>query len=178
MAAAGLMGASSVAVWTFGRDLLVTDGDMSERTSMIAWILLGVFGVLGAAAGDMARRFGIRAGWLATMLVLATATGLLAAAPGSIIIACAAAAAFGAAYIALTGLLLIWGTRVYSQSPAAGVGLAFLVIAFGQAAGAPILGALAEAEGARLAFAAAALLAVVGGFARPLKRAQPDLRAR
>lgn len=167
MTAAGLMGAASAAVWTFGRDLLVTVGGMSGQASMIAWILLGAFGVLGAAAGDIAGRFGVGTGWLTAMLVLATATGLLAAFPGSVIIAWIAAASFGAAYIVLTGLLLIWGTRVYSQSPATGVGLAFLVIALGQAVGAPLIGAVTEVAGPRLAFIAAALTGVAAGAIRP-----------
>lgn len=167
VAAAAAMGVSSAAVWTFGRDILVTEGRMSEQASTVAWIVLGAFGIAGAAAGDLAGRCGIARSWTATMLTLAAATALIAVAPGSVPTAWAAAAVFGAAYIGLTGLLLIWGTRLYSETPAAGVGLAFLVIALGQAGGAPAIGALAEAAGAPVAFLAAALIAVVGCFVRP-----------
>ncbi|MDJ1370785.1 MFS transporter [Gulosibacter molinativorax] len=165
-AAAALMGVASSAVWTFGRDVLVTVGGMGETTSTIAWIFLGVFGVLGAAAGDLTRRFGIHTGWTATMLIMGTATVLLSTLPS---LAWIAAAGFGAAYIGLTGLLLIWGTAVYSQTPAAGVGLAFLAIAIGQSAGAPIVGALSEAIGPPAAFTAAALIAFAGAFIRPVR---------
>lgn len=164
IASAALMGAASSAVWTFGRDVLVSAGGMSRTASTIAWILLGVLGVLGAAAGDLTIRFGIRTGWMAAMLILGIATGLLACVPSS---AWIAAAAFGAGYIALTGLLLIWGTAVYPRAPAAGVGLAFLAIALGQSAGAPLVGALTEIMGARTAFIAAALVALTGAFIRP-----------
>lgn len=167
VAAALLMGAASSAVWTFGRDVLSNTGGMSESGSSIAWIFLGAFGVLGAATGDLACRFGITASWTAAMLVLATATTLLAAYPGALAVAWLASAAFGAAYIALTGLLLIWGTDVYAKTAAAGVGLAFLTIALGQALGAPTLGALSEASGPLSAFITAAVIAVLGAFIRP-----------
>lgn len=81
--AAALMGTASSAVWTFGRDMLTSSGGMSEAASSIAWIFLGAFGVLGAAARDLIGRFGIRASWMTTMLVLGAATGLLALCPGA-----------------------------------------------------------------------------------------------
>lgn len=165
--AALLMGAASAAVWTFGRDLVVSEGQMSENTSTIGWILLGTFGVLGSTAGDMTRRLGLKAAWTLTMATLAASTVLLAAFPASISAAWLALAAFGASYIALTGFLLIWGTRVYTQNPAAGVGLAFLLIALGQAIAAPAIGSLAELIGARWAFVAAALVSLVGIFCQP-----------
>ncbi|WP_286928374.1 MULTISPECIES: MFS transporter [Aeromicrobium] len=165
--AAALTGVASAAVWTFGRDLLVTDGHLGEQASTIAWILLGAFGVLGAAGGDLTERFGLRAAWTATALVLAGATAVVAAWPGSLLAACFALAAFGAAYIAASGLLLLWGTRVHPRIPAAGVGWGFLVLALGQAVGAAALGTLADASSTRLAFAAAAALGVAAAAVRP-----------
>lgn len=70
------------------------------------------------------------------------------------------------AYIGLTGLLLIWGTRIYTETPAAGVGLAFLVIALGQAGGALAIGAIAEASSLQSAFLVAALIGVLGCLIR------------
>ena len=170
MTASALMGFASAAVWTFGRDLLVGVGGMGETASAIAWILLGTFGMLGAVSGDLAATVGLRRGWFVAMLVLAASTLLFAAVPGSIAGAWAAAAVFGAVYIALTGLLLVWGTEVYDRAPAAGVGLAFLLIAVGQALGAPLLGALITGLGAGPAFAVAAGTAVVGAFLGPPRR--------
>ncbi|WIY82901.1 MFS transporter [Propionimicrobium sp. PCR01-08-3] len=164
--AALLMGMASSAVWTFGRDVLINTGGMSESGSSIAWIFLGAFGMLGAATGDLTHRFGIRPSWMTAMLVLAAATILLIAYPGTLAVAWLASAAFGATYIALTGLLLIWGTEVYPQTPAAGVGLAFLIIALGQAVGAATLGVVSEGTGPRAAFIAAAAIAVTGAFIR------------
>ncbi|QDB78297.1 YbfB/YjiJ family MFS transporter [Georgenia wutianyii] len=165
-AAALLAGAASAATWTFGRDVLV-EGGMSVRASTVGWILLGVFGVLGAAAGDLIGRLGLRRTWPVTMLAMAGATALLALVPGTVAVAWPAATAFGAAYIAMTGVLLLWTTRLHPRAPAAGVGLAFLLLALGQSAGAPLVGALAGATDLRVAFAAAAAVAVVGCLTRP-----------
>lgn len=167
MTASALMGFASAAVWTFGRDLLVGVGGMGQTASAIAWILLGAFGMLGALSGDLVSRVGLRGGWLGSMLVLAAATLLFAAVPDNIAGAGVASAVFGAVYIVLTGLLLVWGTEVYDRAPAAGVGLAFLLIAGGQALGAPLLGALIGAVGAGPAFAVAAGVAVIGAFLGP-----------
>ena len=167
IAAAALTGASSAAVWTFGRDVLAGAGGIGASASSLAWIVLGACGVAGAAAGDLIRRFGIRASWSALMIALAAATVVLAAPPGVLVVALLASAVFGASYIALSGLLLIWGTEVYPRAPAAGVGLAFLLLAVGQAVGAPVVGAVSGGTSPAIAFAAAALVAVLGAVIRP-----------
>jgi len=166
-AAALLAGAGSAAVWTFGRDLMVSDGRLGQGQSTVAWVLLGVFGVVGAVAGDVADRRGLGHAWTASMGMLAAATAALAVAPGSLAVACLSSAAFGAAYIAMSGLLLLWGTRVHESHPAAGVGWAFLVLALGQAAGSSALGGLAEMTSAPASFGVAAVLALGAAAIRP-----------
>lgn len=165
--AAMVLGVASSATWTFGRDLLGTVGGYDHNAAAMIWIALGACGLFGAAAGDVAERIGMRGAWPAMTLLLALSTGFLALAPGIIAIAASAAAAFGAAYIALTGLLLIWGTRVYSRQPAAGVGLAFLMIALGQALGAPLIGLVVDRASLSVAFWVAAALALLGATVRP-----------
>lgn len=165
--AAVLLGVGSAATWTFGRDVLITVGGMSERDSVIAWILLGAFGALGAVAGDLIGRLGFGRAWSVSVLLMAASTAVLALAPGSTLIAWSAMATFGAAYIAVTGLLLIWGTRVCVNAPSVGVGTAFLALALGQAAGSPLIGALSDTAGPQLAFTVAALLAASGVLVRP-----------
>ncbi|RZT87819.1 putative MFS family arabinose efflux permease [Pseudonocardia sediminis] len=164
--AAAVMGMGSAAVWTFGRDLVATAG-ASELTGTVMWIALGGAGLLGAFAGDLTDRIGHSVSWILLMLLLAVATTGLALAPGDPVVAVAAAAAFGAVYIALTGLLLLWGTRVHADRPVVGVGAAFLLLAAGQALGAPLLGVLADAVTTRGAFVGAALLLVLGAAVRP-----------
>lgn len=166
--AAGMMGLASTAIWTFGPDLLVSSGGLSETTSTLTWVFLGAFGMLGAAAGDFGQKFGLRQSWHAFMLLMAIGTAGFALFPGSVSIAWIAAAGFGIAYIGLTGLLLIWGTNVYSYSPASGVGLTFLAIAVGQAIGSPLIGIVSELSTSRLAFLLAAVIAAITAFLRPL----------
>lgn len=165
--AAALMGLASSAVWTFGRDLLGGVGGMSPTASAIAWILLGVCGLVGAVTGDAVSRLGLRAAWTLSMLVLAAVTIAFALVPGLLPAAWTAAAVFGAVYIVLTGLLLLWGTELRPDDPAAGVGLGFLVLALGQALGAPLVGVLITAAGAVPAFAVAAAAAALGALVLP-----------
>lgn len=166
--AAGLMGVASTAIWTFGRDLLVSSGGLSETTSTLAWVFLGAFGMLGAASGDFGHKFGLRRSWRSFMLLMALGTVMFALFPGSVSLAWIAAAAFGIAYLGLSGLLLIWGTNVYSYSPASGVGMTFLAIAIGQAIGSPLIGIVSELSGPRIALILAGIIATMTAFLRPL----------
>lgn len=165
--AALTLGASSAAMWTFGRDLWVTEGRMSQEAATVAWILLGACGMLGAAAGHATERWGLRTAWPSVMAVCSGSLALCAFAPGETTAVWVAAAAFGGSYIALTGLLLVWATRLHAAAPAAGVGTVFLLLALGQSAGAPVLGVVWEAVGARQAFVIAVLVGLLGAWARP-----------
>ncbi|MUL41342.1 YbfB/YjiJ family MFS transporter [Streptomonospora sp. PA3] len=175
LAAAGAMGAASSAVWTFGRDVAVAQGaGTSSSTAM--WIVLGAAGLLGALTGDITARAGLGRAWAGGMLALGAATAGLVAASGTAPGIHVAGGLFGAVYIALTGVLLLWGTRVYPESPAFGVGAAFLAIAAGQAAASPAVGLLSDAFGPVAAFTAAAALAAAGaalGPARGRRRTAP-----
>lgn len=83
--------------------------------------------------------------------------------------ALALAGLFGAGYMALTGLLIVWGVRERPQRPASGVAAAFLALAAGQIAASPVAGALAEHAGLPAAFAAAAAAAGLGALAGPAR---------
>ncbi len=162
LGAAALVGLASSAVWTFGRDIAVTSGGASPQSAKIMWIVLGAAGLLAAFTGDLAARVGPRTAWSVATLTLAPATAWFALAAHPAILV--AATAFGAVYIALTGLLLLSGTQIYPDAPAFGVGAAFLLIAVGQAVGAPLIGILTDLTSQPTAFliaAAAAAAAVV-----------------
>jgi hypothetical protein len=74
---------------------------------------------------------------------------------------------FGASYIGLTGVALVWSTRLYPQRAAFGVGLSFLMIAVGQAVGAPVVGRLAELFDLDVSFHGCAVVALVACFVGP-----------
>jgi predicted MFS family arabinose efflux permease len=164
LAAAAVMGAGSSAIWTFGRDLAVSGG-LSQTASTVMWIVLGAAGLLGALTGDVADRAGLAVAWSTSMLALAAATATFALVTGPAVFG--AAAVFGAVYIALTGLSLLWGIRIYPDHPAFGVGAPFLMIAAGQALGSLAIGVVSDAATATTAFVIAAITLAVGAAIRP-----------
>lgn len=159
-----LVGTSSVAVWNFSREVTAPLG---ENVSVLAWAMLGAAGVAGAFSGDAVRWAGLTWSWRVAVSAMIVATLGYAALGGSATAVMVAAAAFGAAYIALTGLLLVWATRVYPDGTAFGVGLSFLAIAVGQAISAPLVGAIAEATSLATAFVFSAAAGAMAVFIRP-----------
>lgn len=167
LAASLLMGVGSVAVWTFGRDLITTVGGADATRSSLTWIVLGAAGIVGALAGDAVKRIGLQRAWVSATVTMASASLLFAAAPSKLIAVILAAALFGGAYIGLTGLLLLWSLRVFPDRTPYGVGLSFFTIAAGQAVAAPAVGALIDGVGARTAFVAFALIGLTAVALRP-----------
>jgi len=160
LVAAGLAGASSGAVWTFGRTVLA-EGRETELYSIGAWMVLGAFGMLGAAAGSMVQNWSLRTAWTATTALMSAATLLLAAAPGFPAVAYGAAALFGASYIAMSGVLIVWAVRVLPEAGSAGTVALFIALAVGQAAGSLVLGALLQPQAPLPAFGLAAAVGVL-----------------
>jgi predicted MFS family arabinose efflux permease len=173
IAASLMMGIGSIAVWTFGRDLITTVGGADTTRSSLMWIVLGAAGIIGALAGDAVGRIGLRRAWIAATVTMAAASVLLALVPTSLVAVIVAAALFGAAYISLTGLLLLWSVRLYPDRTSFGVGLSFFTIAAGQALGAPAAGLLIDAVGTTAAFVTIALVGLSVVALRPAGSAQP-----
>lgn len=158
LAATG-MGFASAAYWTFAGEMIVDVGHFSHRLSSIAWVVIGITGLAGGLAGDLIQRVGVNTVHRSFLAALAVAMLGLAIWPSQLIAVLLSAALFGAAYIMLTGVYLVWGIRVYDDRPAVGLGLAFLMIAIGQVVGTPVAGMLIEATSHPLAFV------VFAGFA-------------
>jgi predicted MFS family arabinose efflux permease len=167
-----MMGIGSIAVWTFGRDLITTLGGADTTRSSLMWIVLGAAGVVGALAGDAVARIGLRRAWITATVTMAAASVSLAAVPSSLIVIVVASALFGAAYITLTGLLLLWSVRLYPDRTSFGVGLSFFTIAAGQALGAPVTGVLIDAIGTTAAFVTIACVGVSVAALRPAEQAR------
>lgn len=152
VAASFLMGLSSIAVWSFVRELITIAGNATALSSALTWTILGAAGVLGALGGDLVRRVGLTRSWVALMLTMGAATAAFALAPAIDAVVFTAAALFGASYVGLTGLALLWSTNLYPYRTSFGVGLSFFTIAAGQAVGAPLVGRLAESLDADVVF--------------------------
>jgi predicted MFS family arabinose efflux permease len=166
-AAATGVGFASAAYWTFSRDMVVRLGDLSGSGSTMFWVVIGVSGLAGGLAGDLVQRFGLTAAFRGSVVSMAAAIGLLAAAPGVLLWAYASAALFGSTYIMLTGIILVWSVWVFHERPSAGLGAAFLLIAVGQVFGALTAGAVAGAAGLVVTFWTFAAIAVVAALISP-----------
>ncbi|OLO06200.1 MFS transporter [Salinicola socius] len=159
LAAAGT-GIASAAYWTFSSESVVTQGNFDQAMANIVWILIGVAGLVGGLAGDLVKRFGINGVHRSTLAALALALCLLALMPSSLPAVLLSAVLFGAGYIMLTGIYLVWGVRLYSDRPAIGLGLPFLMIAVGQIVGSPLAGYLIGSRGYAFCFILFALIAL------------------
>ena len=159
LVAVALMGASSAAVWNYGRTLLV-DAGASATASVSAWIALGVGGTFVIATAAPMSALHPRTAWTATTLTAAAASAALALAPGSIVIAGVACAAFGWGYVAASGALIGWTTSIDAAHASAGTSLLFTTLVLGQAVGATAIGAVATSAGAPTAFFVAGVIAV------------------
>ncbi|TFF05166.1 YbfB/YjiJ family MFS transporter [Cellulosimicrobium funkei] len=162
--AAAVAGIGSAAVWTFGRDLVTVTGGLPGRTTAALWCLLGVAAVLGALSGDAVRVLGLRGAWVVTAVATAVGTAALALAPGSVPVVAVAGALFGAAYTALSGVLIAWGTALRPHAAGRATAALFVALTAGQAVGALATGGLSDVVGPQAAFwVGAALLLVAAG---------------
>jgi predicted MFS family arabinose efflux permease len=143
LACSALLGLASIAVWTLGRQVITEQGG-SPVFSALVWTVLGAAGLVGAVSGPLVARLGIARAWQLGMVVMGAATTTFAVSARVPVVAVVAAFAFGATYIALTGVLLVWATRLFPERVAFGVGSAFLVVAVGQAAGSALAGSGVE----------------------------------
>ena len=160
------LGVASAAVWTFGQE--VVTASRVGWLPPVLWMVIGAAGIAGALSGPVVKRLGVGTSWRLLMVVLGAGVAGLVAGAGFPVVALAAGALFGAAYIALTGVLLVWATRTYASRPALGVGLSFFAIAAGQAVGAPLVGVGSDAFGLPTVFFSSALLALAAaGLVEP-----------
>ena len=158
-ASAVLLGLSSAAFWSFGREILEVASGLGPGVSRLGWVAVGAVGLLGALAGSLARAIGLRAAVGLMGLLLAVSLGVLALGPTSTPAALGAAGLFGAGYMALTGLVIVGSVAERPQTPASAVATGFLVLAAGQIAGSLLAGGVADHVGLTAAFWVAAVLA-------------------
>ncbi|WP_116087466.1 MFS transporter [Tropicimonas sp. IMCC34011] len=162
ISASFLMGAASTAVWSFGGQLVSQQLGWGPTGTGILWTCIGVGGIAGALAGTLIRRLGLDPVHWAFLGLMAA--GILAVGSGiaTPTLALIGGTLFGASYVMLTGVYLVWGINALPNRPATGLMIGFLTIAIGQTAGAPIFGFVMAGPGAGSAvvcFAAVALLA-------------------
>ena len=164
--AAFLMGAASTAIWSFGGELTTHSLDWTGRQTGLLWIVIGSAGIFGGLAGTLVARFGVNTTHVFSLLALACGIVCIGWSGTTPILAFFGAALFGAAYILLTGVYLVWGVSTMPKQPAAGLTIAFLMVAVGQTAGAPVFGILLGQITADFAIVSFACLGVLASMAR------------
>ncbi|WP_313606017.1 hypothetical protein [Rhizobium sp.] len=165
-----LVGLSSTAIWTFGANIMRDELGFSVDDGAIGWVVLGTIGIAASIAGATVQLFGLQSVRRFSLACMSLALATLAAASAYPPLAYIALGLFGAAYIASTGVLLLWGISIYPKQPALGLGAPFLVVALGQTAGAPIFGLVWDTGGSVLALLIFAALIASGSSFTALKK--------
>jgi predicted MFS family arabinose efflux permease len=153
-----LAGAASTAIWTFGANIMRDELGFLDRSVAWAWIALGICGSAGAATGLLTDYLGICFAHRLSVLCMALALVCLVAATVLPSAGFAVMGLFGAAYIVATGTFLMWGITLYEDRPALGLGIPFLLLAFGQTVGAPLFGAVLDYAGSATALVSFAVI--------------------
>lgn len=172
IASAVLLGVGAAAVWNYGRVVLV-DAGASNTQSVLAWVLLGCGGAAVIVTSRLVGRLSPQRLLLVAATTTALSTSALGAAPAQPIVAAAACALFGWAYVTATGALIGWTARIDAAHAAAGTALLFVVFMVGQAVGATVLGSILPLGGPLVTFALAAGAAAVAGLVAHSRRRSP-----
>lgn len=160
-----LMGAASTALWSFGSQIVAQRLGWESAGAGLLWVVIGAAGIVGAGAGSLIARLGVD--WANRLCLGALVAAIVLVGMGSTPAwTLLGGALFGAAYISLSGIYLVWGVAAFPERPATGLTIAFLSIAIGQTLGAPVFGLLMSQLGMDHALWLFALLALAAGTMR------------
>ncbi|TFJ91941.1 MFS transporter [Lentibacillus salicampi] len=172
------LGISTAPFWTFSRTFIEVAGDYSGWQLSGFWIIIGLFGVLGGFSGSLIEKGGLPFAYKLGSLLITSASIILALAPENLFVSYLSAAIFGCFYIFITGVLLVWGIRVFITNASLGIAVPFLLLAVGQVIGSLFAGWFIEAWGytpAFIIYGFVGMLAIFIGPKRRRKRAFIDL---
>ena len=134
-------GVISAPAWAYGPTAVVARGALEPDQVGLLWAALGLGGLAGAFIDRPVSLYGPVATFLACMTTLLVgSTALLAPTLEGRLWCLMGAACFGAAYMAMSSVLLLWGRLLNPQRGAAITAWLFIALAVGQAIGAQILG--------------------------------------
>ncbi|MCM2677498.1 hypothetical protein [Alkalicoccobacillus plakortidis] len=158
--ASAIVGVSSSVFWTFSRSLLSVVHNMSQFESVVFWILMGISGVIGGVGGGLINRIGLSLSYRLTLLLMMISISIITL--SSQITIYTSAIFFGISYIFMTGILIVWATRIYKNFPSVGVSLSFLFLGIGQSFGSFLSGLTIDALTYSVTFLVFSLLGLVG----------------
>lgn len=147
-----LLGIFTSVYWTFSVDLVATNGEFSQLSVSIFWVLVGLSGIIGGGAGYLVERIGLRGVFRIFIVLIAVSMIILSYFYDQIIWGFVSAFMFGASFITVTALLGIWSVYIFESRPSAGFGAAFFLLSLGQFIGPMFSGYFAERFGLPILF--------------------------
>jgi predicted MFS family arabinose efflux permease len=163
-AAAAVVGAGSALLWSYGPLIATGPGPVDDGSVGFLWIALGLGGFLGPLTGRLVELRGLASAWAWSVgavavasVTLGGAVGLGLAWPAYVAMAC-----FGAGYMCLSGVLILWAREDWPAAAGRGTSMLFVALAVGQAVGAVGFDAWLDVTGGVTACLTAALLCLAG----------------
>lgn len=163
LAATFLIGLSAGPFWTFAVDYVVRQEVLSASGGRLFYAAVGLAGFAGAVAGDLVTRYPLRVVFAGLAGAIAASFVLLAFAAGAVSVGIAGLL-FGAAYIAIVGVITIWSTEVFADRPSAGLSASMFVMGVGLLTGPALAGVAATYVGMPVVLLVAAAVVTVAGF--------------
>ena len=171
--ASTVLGFSTAPFWTFSKSFVESVGHYSNVSLSIFWILIGVFGMVGGMSGAIIERYGLRFAYIIGVIFLSLASILLALTHHLWSIPFIASSLFGASYIFLTGVLLVWGVKVFVKNASLGIGIPFLMLAVGQVIGSIVAGSLVDQFDYSATFLIYGIIGMMALFIYPTVKVKP-----
>ncbi|GAE06454.1 hypothetical protein JCM10914_2616 [Paenibacillus sp. JCM 10914] len=155
-----VIGICSSIYWTFSRSYITSVHNMTTDQSVVFWIIMGVAGVAGGVAGGFIQKVGLA--WSYRVLLFFMLISIVLLTVPATMTVYISAGLFGSMYIFLTGLFIVWSTRIFSDLPALGVSLSFLALGIGQSLGSLFAGKTIELTTYPFSFGLFAGLGLIG----------------
>ncbi|WP_062239927.1 MFS transporter [Fictibacillus sp. FJAT-27399] len=155
-----IAGFGSSIYWTFSRSFLKVEFNMSDYAGVIFWVVMGVTGAIGGLSGGVMNRAGLTLTYRLALLVMSIS--IISITIPSIYSVYSSGFLFGISYIFVTGLLIVWATRIFKLVPHVGVSLAFLALGVGQSVGSAAAGQLISMSSYSFVFMIYSLVCLTG----------------
>ena len=169
-----ITGVSTAIYWTFAKDFVSNTGDLSSLTTTIFWILIGLSGIGGGVAGNIIEKLGLVMSYRFAIIVIFLSITILAFFHSYAILIYISGLFFGSSYVFFTGVILVWGVRIYPWQSSLGIGLPFLTLALGQIIGSAIGGSFIQWTDYGTAFI---LFGLFGLLAIPIKPKESNIKS-
>lgn len=176
--AAFILGVSTAPFWTFSRSFIEIAGDYTDLQLSGFWITIGIFGILGGFSGSIIKSAGLSFAYKSGAIAIGSASVILALLPENLFVSYLSAGIFGCSYIFITGVLLVWGIRVFITNASLGIAVPFLLLAVGQVIGSLLAGVFIEEWGYAFSFILYGFVGMLAVFIGPKRKKEPKTKSR